>query len=50
MKKSVILAIIMMSLALTSNAQENKEKSTIEVPAWVKNFKFSGYCMLQYQG
>lgn len=50
MKKSVILAIILMSLALTSNAQENKEKSTIEVPAWVKNFKFSGYGMLQYQG
>ena len=26
------------------------EKSTVEVPAWVKNIKFSGYGMLQYQG
>ena len=26
------------------------EKATIELPAWVKNIKFSGYGMLQYQG
>lgn len=34
-------------LALAANAQE---KTTIEVPQWVKNIKFSGYGMLQYQG
>ena len=26
------------------------EKTTIEIPAWVKNIKFSGYGILQYQG
>ena len=26
------------------------DKTTVEVPAWVKNIKFSGYGMLQYQG
>ena len=31
------------------NAQQEK-KATIELPAWVKNIKFSGYGMLQYQG
>ncbi len=36
-----------MAIALTANAQE---KTTIEVPQWVKNIKFSGYGMLQYQG
>ena len=30
--------------------QETQEKATVEVPAWVKNIKFSGYGMLQYQG
>ena len=29
---------------------EQQEKATIELPAWVKNIKFSGYGMLQYQG
>lgn len=26
------------------------DKTTVEIPAWVKNIKFSGYGMLQYQG
>ena len=50
MKKLMILALFVTGFALASNAQEKKEKATIEVPAWVKNFKFSGYGMLQYQG
>ena len=45
MKNYFMLAF--MALALTANAQEEK-KTTIEVPAWVKNVKFSGYGMLQY--
>ena len=48
MKKLMTLALFVMALALTANAQENK-KTTIEVPQWVKNVKFSGYGMLQYQ-
>jgi hypothetical protein len=30
--------------------QATSEKKTIELPQWVKNIKFSGYGMLQYQG
>ena len=30
--------------------EATQQKSTIELPAWVKNIKFSGYGMLQYQG
>ena len=44
------LALFTMALALTINAQESEKKATIEVPQWVKNVKFSGYGMLQYQG
>ena len=47
------LALFAMALALTANAQETQDtekKATIEVPQWVKNVKFSGYGMLQYQG
>ena len=40
---------LLVAFALNVNAQENK-KTTIEVPQWVKNIKFSGYAMLQYQG
>jgi len=39
--------------AETTEAQEvqaTTQKTTIELPAWVKNIKFSGYGMLQYQG
>ena len=45
MKNYFMLAF--MALALNANAQE---KTTIEVPQWVNNIKFSGYGMLQYQG
>ena len=31
------------------NAQQEK-KTLVELPQWVKNIKFSGYAMLQYQG
>jgi len=34
----------------TTEATQAEEKSKIELPAWVKNIKFSGYGMLQYQG
>ena len=30
--------------------ESTQQKTTIELPAWVKNIKFSGYGMLQYQG
>ena len=49
MKKMIIMAFCATAFALTANAQE-QEKKTIELPQWVKNIKFSGYGMLQYQG
>ena len=36
--------------AEVEETQATQEKATVEVPAWVKNIKFSGYGMLQYQG
>lgn len=39
-----------MALAACTLAASAQEKSTTEVPQWVKNIKFSGYGMLQYQG
>ena len=36
--------------AEVEEAQETQQKTTVELPAWVKNIKFSGYGMLQYQG
>ena len=30
--------------------ETTQEKSSVDLPAWVKNIKFSGYGMLQYQG
>lgn len=47
MKKLLTLALIV--ITMNAYAQENK-KTTIEVPQWVKNIKFSGYGILQYQG
>ena len=47
MKKLLTLALIV--ITMNAYAQENK-KTTIEVPQWVKNIKFIGYGMLQYQG
>ena len=41
------MTLALMAIVLTAHAQE---KTTIEVPQWVKNVKFSGYGMLQYQG
>ena len=50
MKKLMILALFMTGFVLASNAQESEKKKTvIELPQWVKNIKFSGYGMLQYQ-
>jgi len=37
-------------VALLNSMEATQQKATIEVPAWVKNIKFSGYGMLQYQG
>ena len=34
----------------TTETTETSQKATIELPAWVKNIKFSGYGILQYQG
>ena len=50
MKKLMILALFVTGFALASNAQESEKKKTvIELPQWVKNIKFSGYGMVQYQ-
>ena len=45
----MILVLLVTGFALASNAQENEKKKTvIELPQWVKNIKLSGYGMLQY--
>ena len=38
------------AVAEVAEVEAAMEKATVEVPAWVKNIKFSGYGMLQYQG
>jgi len=44
------IALIIMGIALTVNAQETEKKNChADVPQWVRNVKFSGYGMLQYQ-
>ena len=56
MKRLTLLLALIMTTVISISAEElesqetNAEKATIEVPAWVKNIKFSGYGMLQYQG
>ena len=62
MKKLTGLAMMLLAMTVTVNAEnvteveevqaveKTTEKSTIELPQWVKNIKFSGYGMLQYQG
>ena len=64
LKKSFLLAVLMACFVGTASAEEpevlnaevqaveetTQEKSSIEIPAWIKNIKFSGYGMLQYQG
>ena len=62
MKKLTGLAMMLLAMTVTVNAEnvteveevqaveKTTEKSIIELPQWVKNIKFSGYGMLQYQG
>ena len=59
MKKLTLLFALLIASVCTASAetsaeveetQATQEKATIELPAWVKNIKFSGYGMLQYQG
>ena len=38
------------TLTEVEEVEETQQKTTVEIPAWVKNIKFSGYGMLQYQG
>lgn len=64
-KKFFLLIVLMTGFAGTMNAEEPEllnanvqevqetqqdKKTVVEVPQWVKNIKFSGYGMLQYQG
>ena len=57
LKKSLsLLVVLMLGFSTNALAEEQEvqntqqEKKTIELPQWVKNIKFSGYGMLQYQG
>ena len=59
MKKHFWMIALMASMAISASAETlpeveeveaTQEKATVEVPAWVKSIKFSGYGMLQYQG
>ncbi|MBR4389784.1 MAG: porin [Prevotella sp.] len=47
MKKLLIITLLVSGVTLSARAQDSK--GGIEVPQWVKNIKFSGYGMLQYQ-
>ena len=54
MKKIITLSLLGMAFSLSAVAEEQEvqnttEKTSVEVPAWVKNIKVSGYGMLQYQ-
>ena len=57
--KKLFGLMMLIALALPASAEtlteveeveETQQKTTVEIPAWVKNIKFSGYGMLQYQG
>ena len=65
LKKTFLLIVLMTGFVGTMNAEEpevlnaevqnaqevqQEKKTVVEVPQWVKNIKFSGYGMLQYQG
>ena len=57
LKKTLsLLVVLMFGFSVNALAEEQEvqntqqEKKTIELPQWVKNIKFSGYGMLQYQG
>ena len=52
-----LLVVLMMGFSATASAEEQEvqnaqqeKKTLVELPQWVKNIKFSGYAMLQYQG
>ena len=59
-KRLTWMLVMLVSMILSANAETvaeveemeatQQEKAKIELPAWVKNIKFSGYGMLQYQG
>lgn len=51
MKKLIVAAMALsLSVGVTAQDVDQKKKTiSIEVPQWVKNIKFSGYGMLQYQ-
>ena len=63
LKRSLLLAVLIAGFIGTASAEEpellntevqdvqetTQEKSGIDIPAWIKNIKFSGYGMLQYQ-
>jgi len=46
LRKLLMMALV--AFSLTAAAQEQK-KALVELPQWVKNMKFSGYGMVQYQ-
>ena len=48
MKK--LTTLVLLAIGFVSGVQAQEKKTTIELPQWVKNIKFSGYGMLQYQG
>ena len=59
MKKLTGMMALLMAMTIPANAetlaeteemQNTQQKESVEIPAWVKNIKFSGYGMLQYQG
>ena len=52
-----LLVVLIMGFSATASAEEQEvqnaqqeKKTLVELPQWVKNIKFSGYAMLQYQG
>ena len=47
---AMLIAMVGTASAETEEMEATTEKATVELPAWVKNIKFSGYGMLQYQG
>ena len=59
LKKSfLLLVVLMLGFSVNASAEEQEVQNTqqehnktlVELPQWVKNIKFSGYGMLQYQG
>ena len=46
----LVALLVATVMNVSAEEMETQQTSSIEVPAWVKNVKFSGYGMLQYQG